>query len=170
MLKTVELYADGLEFSEITEELLLESEDKVIENIMAFKEASKIARGTKRFTFNDDFKEMLVSRFNSNEDCSVYKLSKELDLSTSTISKYLKGSGIELTKGNTKEKDYEVITWDDFECCPTCNGTRSVRNIGLHNQDEANNKKPTHSFCTSCDTEWYQEDGETRKVLWFAVK
>lgn len=169
--KTVEMYADGYELVEIMEECLLGSEAEVIEDIKAFKELCKVVRGSKRFTFNTDFKEMLINRFTSNEDCSVYKLSKELDLSTSTISKYLKEAGIKLEKGNTKEKDYEVLeNWDDFECCPTCNGQRNVRNIGLHNQEEANSKKPTHSFCSSCNTEWYEEDGETRKVLWFAIK
>lgn len=175
MMNVVELYADGYELAEIVEECLLQSEDVVIEAIKTFKEESKIARGTKRFTFTDDFKEMLINRFNSNENCSIYKLSKELDLSTSTISKYLKEAGIELTKGNTKEKDYEVLDWNDFGCCPTCKKKRNVRNIGLHNQETA---KPTHSFCTSCDTEWYQEDVgteeepvlETRKVLWYSVK
>ena len=170
------MYADGCELIEIMEECHLNSEDEVLEDIRSFKELSKIARGEKRFTFNTDFKEVLIERFQSGS--SVYKLSQELALSTSTISKYLKDAGINTSRDN---KTYAVIkNWDDFECCPTCERENTVRHLGLHNQDEANGEKPTHSFCSACNTEWYQEtighdeEGnpcyETRKVLWYAVK
>lgn len=172
--KTVEMYADGYEIIEIKEECMLTTETEVLEDIKAFKELSKIMRGTKRFTFNTDFKEVVVSRYNSGS--SLYQISKELDLSTSTLSKYLKEAGVEITnKGNKRDAEYAVVkNWDDFDCCPTCNRENTVRHLGLHNQEEANDEKPTHSFCSACNTEWYQETVgnvyETRKILWHAVK
>lgn len=165
MNKIVEMYADGYELEEISEELICSTE-KIIDGIKKFKEGSKIARGTKSFTFNDDFKEFIANRYQSG--FSLYSISEDLSLSTSTVSKYLKQSGIDTKKQDNKP--YEVINWHDFEQCPACKSKSGVRNIGLHNQEEANNQKPTHSFCSPCNTEWYKENGETRKVLWFTVK
>lgn len=168
------MYADGYELVEIMEECNLNNESDVLEDINSFKELSRIAR-----TFNTNFKEVLVNRFLSGY--SLYMIAKELKLSTSTVSKYVKEAGIDTKKADTKS--YTVIeNWDDFECCPTCNRERTVRQLGLHNQEEAHGEAPTHSFCSACNTEWYQENivtmvddeevitKETRKVLWHTVK
>lgn len=171
------MYADGYELIEIMEECNLNSEKEVLEDINSFKELSKITHGTTRFTFNKDFKDVIVGRYQSGES-SICEISKELNISTSTVSKYLKDAGIDTKK--VVDKPYAIIeNWDDFECCPTCNRERTVRQLGLHNQDESHITKP-HSFCTACNTEWYQETigttkdntpiYETRKVLWFSVK
>lgn len=164
MNRTVEMYADGYEFNEIIEELNC-SDENILQEINIFKEEARIYRGKKSSTFNADFKELLVNRYQSGY--SIYSISKDFSLSTSTVHKYLKQAGIDTKKADNKK--YDVLNWDRFEVCPTCNSTRSVRNIGLHNQEEAHGEKPTHSFCSSCNTEWYKEGSEIRKVRWYAV-
>lgn len=173
--KTVELYADGYDLVEIAEECGLPSESEVTEDILSFKELCKIARGTTRFTFNTDFKNVLAERFQSG--VSLYAISKEIKVSVSTVSKYLKQAGIDTSK--TDNKNYDIVeNWDDYDCCPKCNSERDVRRLGVHNQDESpeDNK---HSFCSRCNTEWYgvvigEFQGkpvfETRKVRWYTVK
>lgn len=178
MNKTVEMYNDGYELDEIMDEMNLNDVNEVLEEINKFKEESKIARGTKSFTFTTEFKQLLVNRYQAG--FSLYSIFKEFDLSSSTVSKYLQQAGIDTTKQDNKR--YEVIDWNDFESCPDCKSHRHVRNVGLHNQDEAKGQTPTHSFCTSCNTEWYAEalrdkvkgkfqivGYETRKVLWHSV-
>lgn len=173
--KTVEMYADGYELIEIAEENNL-SKEEVIKNIISFKELSKIACGKMRFKFNQEFKDVIISRYQSGES-SINEISKELHLSTSTVSKYLKDAGID-TKQVSNNPYVVIEDWDEFHRCPTCNETRNVTRLGLHNQDESHVTKH-QSFCIACNTEWYQavvgvtEEKtpvyETRKVLWHSV-
>lgn len=170
------MYADGYELIEIVEENNLSSEAEVIEDIQAFKELSKVIRGTKRFTFNTTFKELIIDRYQSGFSTNV--IANEIGLGRTTVSKYLKEAGINCSK--VKNTPYEVIeNWDDFDCCPKCNKTHTVRQLGLHNQDDTNDNKQKSAYCSSCYTEWYQEvigtfQGEpvfeTRKVVWHTVK
>jgi transposase-like protein len=162
--KTVEMYNDGYELEEITEEIHL-TVVEIIETLKKFTGDNKIVRGTKTFTFTNDFRQLLINRYQSG--FSLYSIANELGISTSTVSKYLKRAGIDTKKKDNKR--YEVLDWDNFEQCPTCKSKRNVRNLGLHNQEVANNEKPTHSLCLSCNTEWYKEEGETRKVLWQVI-
>jgi transposase-like protein len=162
--KTVEMYNDGYELVEIAQETGCKIAN-VLELVVEFTENCKVARGQKSFTFTTEFKELLANRYLSG--FSLYSISKDLNISTSTVSKYLKQAGIDTKKKDNKR--YEVLDWDNFEQCPTCKSKRNVRNLGLHNQEVANNEKPTHSLCLSCNTEWYKEEGETRKVLWQVI-
>lgn len=184
--KTIELYADGYDLLEIAEECLLSSPEEVLEDIKAFKEFSKVMRGTKRFTFNTDFREVIVQRFQNGSTASVYEISNELDLSTSTVSKYIKDAGVQPNKkGGSRDKGYVVIeNWDDFDCCPTCNLEHTVRQLGCHTEEDTQTGGIKHAYCSSCSTEWYQapigevidESGnkevfmETRKVLWYTIQ
>lgn len=165
MNKIVELYADGYELVEITEELNCSNEE-ILNAIVEYKDSCKLTRGKSSFTFNEDFKDLLVNRYQSG--FSLYSISQELNLSTSTVSKYLKSAGVDTKKRDNK--DYEVIDWNHFDQCPTCKSKSFVRTIGSHNQDEPKTKPRKHSFCFSCETEWYREEKQTRKVLWYAIK
>lgn len=186
--KTIEMYADGYELMEIAEECLLNNEKDVIEDMAAFKELSKIARG-KRFMFNSDFKDIIIRRAQSG--FSLYSISQDLSISTSMVDKYLKEAGVEAAgKYKKPSKDYKVIeNWDDFDCCPKCNRETTVRHLDYRSPEDKQNRKASHSFCSGCNTEWYSEKVgvkvikeaaedqpevtepiyEIREVLWFAV-
>lgn len=161
MNKIVEMYNDGHELFEIVGELDLDVSE-ILESLRQFVEGSKKNPEAKSSSFKTEFKELLVSRYQSGY--SLYAISKELNISTSTVSKYLKQAGIDTTKQDNKR--YDVLDWDDFETCPCCKSKRNVRNLGLHNQENTKDGEYQHSFCVPCNNEWYKESGETRKVLW----
>ena len=187
--KTIEMYADGYELMEIAEECLLSSEKDVLEDMKSFKELSKIARG-KSYMFSSDFKDVVVGR--AQAGFSLYAISRDLEVSTSMVNRYLKEAGVEAAgKFKKPDKDYKVLeNWDDFDCCPKCNRERTVRHLGYKTPEDKKNRKASHSFCSGCNTEWYLEKVgekvikkatkkspaitepiyETREVLWFAVK
>jgi hypothetical protein len=165
----LDLYREGYEMIEICEECRLAEED-IIRELQIFKESSMIMLGKTgtRFKFNDEFKSLIVDRYLNCDVSSSYAISQDLNVRINTITKYLEQAGIERNKGNSKPTSYEVIEWDNFYRCPDCESTKNVRRLSIHNQESK--EEENHSFCTSCNTEWYKEDGETRKVFWGMIK
>ncbi|QJT70373.1 hypothetical protein [Microcystis phage MaeS] len=168
MNRVVEMYNDGYELEEIQDELAI-SENELNATLREFTKECRV--GNK---FTEEFKQLLANRYQSGG--TIYSMSIQLGISTSTASKYLKQVGIDTSLQNNQR--YEVIDWNDFKQCPCCKGRRNVRNVGLHNQEAPKRKEPTHSFCSTCNTEWYaepiKENGvivsyETRKVIWTTV-
>ena len=164
MDKVVRLYSDGESLDDICFEMNYENVQEVIDELKLFIEWSKILLGNgKRFLFKDDIKTMVAERFlNGN---SIYSISKDLSLPSSTVSNFIKSKGIS-TKRRFK---YKNINWNDFDKCPTCKSEKGVRRLGLHNID-LNIENVHHSFCIKCNTEWYKEDSKVRKVNWEMIK
>jgi len=168
MLKTVEMYADGYSLSDIMDELLFDTEEEVIDEMLKFKDKSKISNATQRLRFNAEFKDVIVRRYESG--FSIYSISKDLHLSTSTVHAIIKKAGAKIhQKGNERDKYYVKINWERFDCCPDCHSKRDVRFLGLHHQSEYKNGSQNHSYCFNCGTEWYKVGKEVRKILWHEI-
>ena len=132
--------------------------EEVINELLKFKDESRIPSKTKLICFTEEFEDVIVNRYRSG--FSMYSIAKDLQLSTSKVQRVLKKAGVTIQqKGNEKENYYTKIDWDKFDCCPNCHSKKDVRVLGLHN----------HSYCLSCGTEWYEEDNEVRKILWHEI-
>lgn len=168
MSKTVEMYADGYLISDIMDELLFDTEEEVINELLKFKYESRISSSTKRLNLNDEFKDVIVRRYESG--FSIYSISKDLHMGKSTIHGILKKAGVTIhQKGNERSKYYVKIDWDRFDCCPNCNSKKDVRFLGLHHESEYKNGIQNHSYCLNCGTEWYKTGKEVRKILWHEI-
>ena len=164
MSRLIRLYAEGESLEDIAFEVALETNDEVKEELKRFIEGSKSYIGNgKRHLFNEQVKDVIAERYVNGY--SIYAIVEETDLPISTVSNFIKSRNI-----STKRRfQYEKLKWNNFDCCPTCKSTRNVRRLGVHNL-QSSDANTNQAFCTKCNTEWYKEGGQMRKVNWEMIK
>ena len=167
MIKQIlELYGYGYDIEAIAYDLDL-TEQKVYSLLRSWKRRSKLKVGYKQELYDK------VIERNQN-GFGVTKIERELKCGGGDLLKMFKKEGIQWNQSEklTLKDEYEVIQHDSFTICPDCHKSKGVRDLSINDWEDAEersrkkrDKTIKNSFCIDCTTEWYEEDGEVRKVL-----